>query len=274
MQDCWRGQAVVRAFLGGPLHAELAAVQVLPSSECRACSLQSSTCRAGPSCVPPGGHSRVTTAGAAGWQSASGRAGPGCEQGSHAGAGCARGGEGPGHVARSLEADMLATSREDLTCPICMARPAAVPALLPHTVGRWQAAVPLPPSSNLQQARRSAGAPLVTSDHRTQPTLQATCLTSLLSSRALSNKWSWRAWRASLLHRACRPQAPGLIAERAQDLMYEPAALACGHTFCGRCCVSAAGYSAEQVRSWRDLAAVDTSAAACPLCRRMHGGRK
>ena len=29
--------------------------------------------------------------------------------------------------------------------------------------------------------------------------------------------------------------------------MYEPAALACGHTFCGQCCVQAAGYKPPQV---------------------------
>ena len=29
LQGCWKGEAVVRTFLGGPLHAELAAVQDL-----------------------------------------------------------------------------------------------------------------------------------------------------------------------------------------------------------------------------------------------------
>ena len=49
--------------------------------------------------------------------------------------------------------------------------------------------------------------------------------------------------------------------------MYEPAALACGHTFCGRCCVSAAGHDVADVRTFRDLSYVATRDACCPMCR-------
>ncbi|KAK9811160.1 hypothetical protein WJX73_007432 [Symbiochloris irregularis] len=140
LQRCWKGEAVVRTFLGGPLHAELAAVQDL---------LHQSSASQQPD----------------------------------AAANTAQGSGDPGHLVEQLMSNTardendpctagVASTREDVTCPICM------------------------------------------------------------------------------------------------DLMYEPAALACGHKFCSRCAISAAGHadSASVVR-FRDLLRVRTRDASCPMCR-------
>lgn len=96
MQSCWKGEAVVRTFLGGPLHAELAAVQDL---------LQQ--------CTPPG-----ATLGTPGHFLASA-------------SNVSRLVE-PGHVLGNMSRDENdagddasaagASIREDVTCPICMVR--------------------------------------------------------------------------------------------------------------------------------------------------------
>ena len=60
----------------------------------------------------------------------------------------------------------------------------------------------------------------------------------------------------------------------AQDLMYDPVALACGHKFCSRCAISAAGHADNvAVQRYRDLLRVRTRDAHCPVCRAQYVAR-
>lgn len=139
VQGCWKGEAVVRCFLGGPLHAELAAVQdLLHHSAPNAAAANASAARQASHAQLMGDLSRDEN--------------DSSDQ---------------GHVVSGH-----ASSREDATCPICL------------------------------------------------------------------------------------------------DLLYDPVALACGHQFCSRCAISAAGHATTpKVQRYRDLQLVRTRDAVCPICR-------